>query len=98
MIGGVLYKKGKDEILRRCINLSKVPLILKGCHDDFGGGHFASLVIAQKALQLGYWWPTSFLDAARYVKKYDPCQKIRKPTPSKAMPLNPILAQVFFEK
>jgi hypothetical protein len=97
MIGGVLYRKGKDEILRRCINPSEVPLILKGCHDDIGGGHFASLITGQKALQSGYWWPTLFSDTARYVKKCDPCQRVGKPTPSKAMPLNPIFAQVPFE-
>jgi hypothetical protein len=98
MIGGVLYRKGKGEILRRCINPSEVPLILKGCHDDIGGGYFASLITAQKALQSGYWWPSLFSDAARYGKKCDPCQRVGKPTPSKAMPLNPILAQVPFEK
>jgi hypothetical protein len=48
MIGGVLYKKGKDEILRRCVNPSEVPLILKDCHDDIGGGYFGSLITAQK--------------------------------------------------
>jgi hypothetical protein len=65
MIGGILYKKDKDEVLRRCINPSKVPLILKGCHHDVGGGHFASLITAQKALQSGYWWPTLFSDTTR---------------------------------
>ena len=55
MIGEVLYKKGKDEILRRCINPSEVPLILKGRHDDICGGHFAGMVTVQKILQAGYW-------------------------------------------
>jgi hypothetical protein len=94
LIAQILYKKGKDGILRRCINPSEVELILQGCHDDVCGGHFA----AQKALQSGYWWPTMFSDAARYAKKCDPCQRIGKPTSSKAMPLNPILTQVPFEK
>ena len=60
MIREVLYNKDKDEILRRCINPSEVPLILKGCHDDICGGHFAGMVIAQKVLQVGYWWPIFF--------------------------------------
>jgi hypothetical protein len=98
LIAQVLYKKGKDGILRRCVNLSEVELILQGCHDDVCGGHFAGMVTAQKALQSGYWWPTLFSDAARYVKKCDPCQRVGKPTTSNAMPLNPILAQVPFEK
>jgi hypothetical protein len=60
LISGIFYKKGKDEILKRCINPSEVPLILKSCHDDCCGGHFAGFVTAQKALQSGYWWPTLF--------------------------------------
>jgi hypothetical protein len=68
LISGILYKKDKDEILRRRINPSEVPLILKGCHDDYCGGHFAGFVTAQKALQSGYRWPTLFKDAALYAK------------------------------
>jgi transposase InsO family protein len=98
LIANVLYKKGKDGILRRCINPSEVSAILEGCHNDVCGGHFAGMVTAQKALQSGYWWPTLFSDAHIYVRKCDPCQRVGKPTPSKAMPLNPILAQIPFEK
>ena len=54
MIGEVLYEKGKAEILRRSINPSEVPLILKGCHDDICGGHFAGMVTIQKILQVDY--------------------------------------------
>ena len=98
LIAHILYKKRKDDILRRCVNPNEVELILQGCHDDVCGGHFAGMVTAQKALQPGYWWPILFSDAARYVKKCDPCQRVGKLTTSKAMPLNPILAQVPFEK
>ena len=82
----------------RRINPSKIPLILKGCHDDCCGGHFASFITANKALQSGYWWPTLFKDAALYAKKCDSCQRVGKPISSPAMPLHPILAQVPFEK
>ena len=98
LIGEVLYKQGRDGILRRCINPSEVQTILKGCHDEACGGHFASLVTAQKALQSGSWWPTVFTDANRYARRCDPCQRVEKPTPSNAMPLIPILAQNPFEK
>ena len=97
MIKEVLYKKDKDEILRRCINLNEVPLILKGCHDDICDGHFVGMVTAQKALQAGYWWPTFFFDAAIYARKCDPCQRVGKLVTSSSMLLNPILAQIPFE-
>lgn len=73
-------------------------MVLKGCHDEICGGHFAGWATAQKALRTGYWWPTLFSDATLYVWKCDPCQRVGKPTPSKAMPLTPILAQIPFEK
>ena len=98
LIAEVQYKQRRDSILRRCINPSEVQLILKGCHDEVCGGHFAGLVTAQKALQSGYWWPTLFTNANRYAKCCDPCQHVGKPTPSSAMPLIPILAQNPFEK
>ena len=98
LIGEVLYKQGQDGILQRCINPNEVQIILKGCHDEVCGSHFAGLVTAQKALQLGYWWPTLFTDANRYSKCYDPYQRVGKPTPSNAMPLILILTQNPFEK
>ena len=98
LIGEVLYKQGRDGILQRCINPSEVQLILKGCHDEVCGGHFAGLVTAQKALQSGYWWPTLFTNANQYAKCCDPYQRVGKPTPSSAMPLILILAQNPFEK
>jgi len=98
LIADTLYKKGKDEILRCCINPSEVLLILQGCHSDICCGHFAGLVTTQKALQSGYWWPTMFADATNYARKCDPCQRIGKPTHITSMPLIPILAQIPFEK
>ena len=98
LIRDVLYKKGQDGILRRCINPSEVSTILQGCHTDPSGGYFAGIVTTQKALQSWYWWPTMFSDANIFAQKCDPCQRIGKPTPSFAMPLTPFLAQIPFEK
>lgn len=98
ILGDVLYKKGKDGILRRCIFQSEVQTILEGCHADSCGGHFAGESTARKALTAGYWWPTMFKDAHDYVQHCDPCQRIGRPTRSSAMPLVPILAQIPFEK
>lgn len=46
----------------------------------------------------GYWYPSLFKDAFEYAKRYDPFQRIGKPTPTKAMPLVPLLALAPFEK
>ena len=98
LIGGVLYKKGRDEVLRRCIFPSEVDAILEGCHLDSCGGHFAGDSTARKALMTGYWWPSMFSNAHQFVRRCDACQRIGRPTSSSAMPLVPILAQASFEK
>jgi hypothetical protein len=98
MLGSVLYRLGKDGILRRCIFESEVDNILEGCHSDVCGGHFAGDSTARKVLLAGFWWPTLFKDAHKFVRRCDPCQRVGKPIPSSAMPLIPILAQAPFEK
>jgi hypothetical protein len=98
LIGGTLYKQGRDGVLRRCIYTHEIPMVLEGCHSDACGGHFAGDVIARKALLAGYWWPSLFKDAYQYARKCDPCQCTGKPTPSTAMPLVPLIALAPFEK
>ena len=98
IIVDILYKQGKDGVLHRFVTSSKIPLILKECHDNMAGGHFVGDVTVRKILQSGYWWPTLFADCIIYTKQCDVCQRIGKPTDSCAMPLPPILALARFEK
>ena len=98
LIGGVLYKKRRDEVLRRCIFQSEVDVTLEGCHLDSCGGHFAGDNTAWKALMAGYWWPTMFSNAHQFVRRCNPCQQIGCSTGTFAMPLVQILAQAPFEK
>jgi hypothetical protein len=98
LIGGTLYKQGKDAVLRRCIFIHEIPMVLEGCHSDPCSGHFARDVTARKALLAGYWWPTMFKDAHQYARRCDPYQRTGKPTPSTAMPLVPLMALAPFEK
>ena len=74
LIDNTLYKRGKDDILRRCIYKYEIPIILEGCHSDVCGGHFAGEATARKVLLAGYWWPKLFTDANYYARKCDPCQ------------------------
>lgn len=98
LISNILYKQGRDRVLRRCIFKNEILLILEGCHTDVCSGHFAGEATARKALLAGYWWPSLFKDAHLYTRRCDPCQRTGKPTPSTAMPLQPILALAPFEK
>ena len=58
-----LYKIGPHLIIIICVREDEIPEILKGCHDEPCGGHFADKRIAYKILLLGYYWPSLFKNA-----------------------------------
>jgi hypothetical protein len=55
-----LFYIRNDLIIRRCIREDEILDILKACHDEPCGGHFADKMTAYKVLRLGYYWPTLF--------------------------------------
>ena len=61
-----LFFKGQDQILRKCDPEEEQFKILEFFHDRPGGGHYASITMAQKVLESGFFWPTLFKDAHSY--------------------------------
>ena len=88
-IEGDLFCTRHDLIIRRCVREDEVLDILKSCHDEPFGVHFADKRSTYKVLHLGYYWPTLFRDAKTYVKSYDSCQRMGKPVQRDEMPLKP---------
>jgi len=72
--------------------------MLKACHNEPCGGHFANKRTAYKVLLLVYYWPSLFKNAKEYVKRCDSCQRMGKHVPSNAMPLQPQVLIEPFEK
>ncbi|CAA7031567.1 unnamed protein product [Microthlaspi erraticum] len=70
-----LYKHCTDGVCRRCVADEEIRGILFHCHSSSYIGHFATYKTVSKALQAGYWWPTMFRDAHRFVSKCDVCQR-----------------------
>jgi hypothetical protein len=97
-INGLLFRTGIDNIMRRCIPEEDVFDILRACHTEPCGGHFAAQRTAQKILTAGYFWPTLHKDCKRYVQHCDQCQRMGRPTRSDEMPLHPQLSIEPFEK
>ena len=97
-ISNELFKTGPDLVIRRCVREDEILDILKACHDEPCGGHFADKRTAYKILSLGYFWPSLFKDAKQYVKRCDSCQRVGKPTLSNEMPLQPQVLIKPFEK
>jgi transposase InsO family protein len=89
-----LYRTGPDLVIRRCVREDEMQDIFRAFHDGPCGGHFADKRTTYKILQSGYYWPTIFKDAKKYVASCDDCQRMGKPTTVDEMPLQ---AQVVIE-
>ena len=61
--------------------------ILQHCHDREVGGYFGPTCTAAKVLQLGFFWPTLFRDAHRYVIACDRCKHAGTISRKHEMPL-----------
>ena len=70
-VNGDLLYIGYDIIIRRCVRKDEILEILKACHDELCGGHFADKQTAYKILNLGYYWPSIFKYCKKYFRSYD---------------------------
>ena len=87
----LLFKRGADMIIRRCVSESEQCKILNEYHASPYGGHFSGERTAHKILQSGFYWPTIFRDCAEWVKLCDRCQKIENISSRNEMPLKGIM-------
>ena len=87
----LLFKRGADMIIRRCVPENEQGKILNECHASPYGGHFSGERTAHKILQSGFYWPTIFRDCAEWVKLCDRCQKIGNISSRNEMPLRGIM-------
>jgi hypothetical protein len=74
--------------MRRCVPEYEQQEILRKCHGSAYGGHHAGDRTAQKVLQSGFYWPTLFKDARRYVLSCDECQRVGNISRRNEMPMN----------
>jgi len=71
-----LFKIGAGQLLRRCVSNEEAKCILWHCHSSPYEGNFNGERTAAKVLQSGFYWPTLFKDAHKYVQQYNNCQRI----------------------
>ncbi|XP_071924949.1 uncharacterized protein [Coffea arabica] len=71
-----LWKRGADQIIRRCVSEAEFQSILAYCHSFACGGHFGPKRTARKVLESGFYWPTLFKDAYSFCKSCDKCQRV----------------------
>jgi hypothetical protein len=91
-----LYK-GVDGIMRRCVPEYEQQEILRKCHGSAYGGHHVGDRTAQKVLQSGFYWPTLFRDARKFVLSCDECQRVGNISRRNEMPMNYSLVIELFD-
>src|SRR5262249_15760907 len=92
-----LYKLCADQVIRRCVPESEMQGILRHCHDKATEGHFGAIRTANKVLQSGFYWPTLFKDAHRYVTSCNQCQRSGNVSRRHELPLTNILVCKIFD-
>ena len=93
----LLFKRGADMIIRKCVPESEQGKILNDCHASPYGGHFSGERTAHKILQSGFYWPTFLRDCAEWVKLCDRCQNIENISRRNEMPLKGIMVVQIFD-
>ncbi|XP_074373592.1 uncharacterized protein LOC141713933 [Apium graveolens] len=72
---GVLYTRGFNQPLLRCVDLEEGNYILREMHEGICGNHSGGGSLALKISKQGYYWPTMKKDAYKFVKAYDCFQR-----------------------
>lgn len=68
-----LWRRGADQVIRRCMPEIEFQSILRFCHSYESGGHFGPQRIPRKILDCGLWWPTLFRDANHFCQTCHQC-------------------------
>ena len=75
LLGSILYRRGYDGTLLRCLNLDKANLVIKEVHNGICGAHTSGMFLAKKLLRTRYYQPTMEKDAFQHIIKCIACQK-----------------------
>ncbi|CAL2270520.1 unnamed protein product [Prunus armeniaca] len=81
MHGSKLIRRSYSGPHLTCIKYPQTLEVLCEIHDGECGNHSGGRSLAQKTLNVGYFWPTMRHDSAEYVKRCDRCQRY-KPIPN----------------
>ncbi|XP_048502779.1 uncharacterized protein LOC125498589 [Beta vulgaris subsp. vulgaris] len=71
LIQGVLFKKSAAGPYLRCLEKDQWKQVLEDLHEGTCGNHSGGRSLSNRALRMGYYWPTMKNDAVRYVTKCD---------------------------
>ena len=97
-VGDYFFYIGTDLDIQNYVRGYEIHDILKACRDGPCGGKFVDKMTRYKMLCMGYFWPTLFQDAKKYVQQCDNYQRMGQPNISNEIPLQAQLVIDPFEK
>jgi hypothetical protein len=74
IIGGLLYRRGVEGDLMKCIHSATGKQLLDEIHAGQCGVHAASRTLVGKTFRSGFYWTTAKSDATELVQKCEACQ------------------------
>ena len=76
MVDGRLYKRSLGGPYLMCLTPEQGQYVLAKLHEGICRNHPRGKTLAHRAHTQGYYWPTMKSNAADYVKRCDPCQRM----------------------
>ncbi|XP_010678230.1 uncharacterized protein LOC104893792 [Beta vulgaris subsp. vulgaris] len=95
---GTLYKRAFNRPLLKCISREDALDVLKELHEGACASHIWGRALGEKALRIGYYWPTLKEDALLYARKCDSCQRHGNVYQKPSNYLTPVLFPLPFAK
>ncbi|GKV12333.1 hypothetical protein SLEP1_g23490 [Rubroshorea leprosula] len=74
LLKGVLYKRGHDELLLRCLGPDEYCQIMSDVHNGICGAHQAGIKMRWLIRRHGFFWPSILKDCISYAKGCKACQ------------------------
>nr|GEV44622.1 hypothetical protein [Tanacetum cinerariifolium] len=90
IVGKVVPPNWTFEKRKRCVARNVTLEILAHCNSRPTGVHHSANVIVKKVYESGYYWPSVFMDANKYIRRCDACQRSRNISSWNEMPQNNI--------
>ncbi|WRX10957.1 Integrase zinc-binding domain - like 6 [Theobroma cacao] len=72
--GEVLYKRSRDQVLMRCVDVAEANKIMKEVHEGTCGAHANGHMLARQIMRAGYYWLTLESDCINFARKCHKCQ------------------------
>ncbi|GKF92033.1 reverse transcriptase domain-containing protein, partial [Tanacetum coccineum] len=96
LLEGVLYWRSFLKPWLRCVGPLQANYVIREIHEGSCSMHTGPRFVVDKAMRLGYYWPTIHRDARDMIRICNDCQIHRLMPRNPQQPLTPIMASCSF--